>query len=97
MNGHEKFNFPAFFAAAKQLRSEGYIVFSPAENDLLLYGQDFLDHPERASYKICMEDDTRWICRYADAIALLPGWENSKGVKVEKALAECLGLEIIYL
>ena len=30
-------------------------------------------------------------------IALLEGWEESKGAKMEKAEAEKLGLEIMYL
>lgn len=97
MTGYKDFNFPAFHAAAALLRAQGHNVFSPAENDLVLYGEDFLEHPERASLRKCMEDDLRWICRYADAIALLPGWEKSTGVKVEKTLADAIGLEVIYI
>lgn len=97
MSGYEDYNFPAFNSASKFLRSKGDFVFSPAENDYLLYGKDFLDHPERASFAKCMEDDLRWICRYAEAIALLPGWERSTGVKVEKALSDALKLPAYVL
>lgn len=97
MSGYPNFNFSAFHAAAALLRHQGAFVFSPAENDLVLYGSDFLEHPERADFRKCMEDDLRWICRYADAIALLPGWEKSKGVGVEKTLADALNLEVIYI
>ena len=97
MSGCVDYNFPAFNKYAAQLRAEGHFVFSPAENDYLLYGNDFLDHPERASFAKCMEDDLRWICRYAEAIALLPGWEKSTGVRVEKVLADALKLEVIIL
>ena len=97
MSGYVDYNFPAFNTAANKLRADGHYVFSPAENDYLLYGNDFLDHPETASYRKCLEDDLRWICRYAEVIALLPGWEKSAGVKAEKALADCLKLEVIVL
>ena len=44
-----------------------------------------------------LADDCEYICRNATAIALLPGWENSKGARAEHALAVALGLECIYL
>jgi hypothetical protein len=97
MSGYENFNFPAFHEAAAKLRAKGYYVFSPAENDLILYGTDFLKHPERADFRKCMEDDLRWICRYANAIAYLPGWEKSRGVSVEKSLADALDLEVVSI
>lgn len=97
MTGYEDYNFPAFHRYAAYLRSLGATVFSPAENDLILYGSDFLEHPERAEFRKCMEDDLRWICRYADAIAVMPGYEKSKGVNVELTLARAIGLEEIHL
>lgn len=95
MTGLPNFNFPAFMKAAEELRAQGYIVFNPAENDLLRYGQDFLEHSERFDPRKTFGDDTRWICEYADIIALLPGWENSTGVKAELALAKALHLAVI--
>ena len=86
------YNFPAFDFAAEKLREEGYTVFSPADNDRETDNQG-------ASFDIrrALRDDTRWICLYADAVALLPGWENSKGAKAEIALAEALGLTVVVL
>ena len=97
MSGYKEFNFPAFDKATRELRAQGYTVFNPAENDRLRYGEDFLAHPEKFNPRQTMADDCRWICNFADAIALLPGWEKSKGVSIEKALADYLKLEVIYI
>lgn len=97
MNGYKDYNFDAFIIAARELREKGYAVFSPAENDFILYGNDFLQHPERFNPRESMADDLYWISKYADAIALLPGWEKSRGTNVELTTAKYLGLEIIEL
>ncbi|WP_159585899.1 DUF4406 domain-containing protein [Chelativorans xinjiangense] len=86
MRGHDDLNYPAFNAAAEQLRATGYFVFNPAESS-----------PLNAGIRECFAIDVAWICAHADAIAMLPGWENSKGAKAELALSEALGHEVIYL
>jgi hypothetical protein len=106
MRGYKDFNFPAFHAAATKLREAGNTVFNPAERDERKHGKGTLTSPtgnlktiERKGFSLrdALEADTRWICRNAEAVALLPDWEKSKGAKAEKALAEALGLEVIYL
>lgn len=107
MRGYPQFNFPAFHAAAKTLREQGHYVFSPAEKDEEVHGADFSKQFDTGnledatakgfSLRRALGDDTAWICAEADAIALLPGWERSKGALAEKALIEALGLEVIYL
>ena len=108
MRGIPQFNFPAFYEAARELRAAGHEVFNPAEKDDDIYGTDMAksnatgnEHvaAEKHGFDIrrTMEIDCTWICRNADAIALLPGWENSRGVKAEKALAEAIGIEVMYL
>ena len=37
--------------------------------------------------------DLAWICAEADAVAMLPGWETSRGATAERATAIALGLE----
>lgn len=102
------FNFPAFFAAASTLRKQGYEVFNPAENDVKNHGEAAYINNHTGSLaqaasdfgfslREALRDDTTWICINADAIAMLPGWENSKGATAEKALAEALSLKVIYL
>jgi len=109
MRGIPEFNFPAFNAAAAALRAVGHVVFNPAERDIERHngvdvskgnatGDEEIAAKEHGfSLRDALADDTRWICKEADAIALLPGWGASKGAKAELALAEALGLEIILL
>jgi hypothetical protein len=108
MRGIPKFNFPAFMSAARKLRKQGYVVFNPAEHDKETYGADISQDNATGDEKIAVKQhgfnlrvslhaDLTFICLNADAIALLPGWENSKGANAEIATARALGLEIIYL
>ncbi|MCY1708374.1 DUF4406 domain-containing protein [Pannonibacter sp. SL95] len=108
MTGVPFFNFPAFYKAAEALRSAGHEVFNPAERDNERHGTDISTGnvsgcPKQAeaehglTLRQCLRDDTAYICEHATTIALLPGWENSKGCKAEHALAAALGLEFIYL
>ena len=98
MRGYPNFNFPAFDAAARRLRAVGHEVFSPAERDRDKYGDIFQtetgDESEVHEFSLreALAADTAWITRHADAVALLPGWERSKGAQAEAALALALGL-----
>jgi hypothetical protein len=94
MRGIPQCNFPAFHAAAAKLRAEGHEVFSPAERDIAIYGGNQPPRGQRQG----LAEDLDWICRHADAVALLPGWSPSKGgVNAERAIALALGLEVIQL
>lgn len=104
MRGYPNFNFPAFMAAAKQLRDLGHEVFNPAEKDIEKYGVEVADSStgdlkdaEKAGFNLreAMAQDLGYICLEADSIALLPGWEKSKGATAEHAAALALGLKVI--
>jgi hypothetical protein len=108
MRGIPEFNFPAFYAAAAGLRAQGHFVFSPAERDNERHGTDISKGNATGDEKVAAEqhgfnlrealyEDMKFICLEADAIALLPGWENSKGANAELATAKALGLEVIEL
>lgn len=111
MRGYKDFNFPAFFEAAHKLRADGHSVFNPAERDVTEFGADKLKtetgDEQEVARKLGMEGlsltrkvflhDTHYICTEADAIALMPGWEKSKGAIAEKSLAEAIGLEVFLL
>lgn len=102
------FNFPAFHTAAAKLRAEGHEVFNPADRDNERHGTDISEGngegcPLKAakehgfSRRVALAEDLDWICRHADAIAFLPGWENSSGARAERATAIALGLQEIVL
>jgi hypothetical protein len=108
MRGIPEFNFPAFHAAAAKLRAEGWEVFNPAEKDNERHGTDISKGNVTGDEDIAAKQhgfnlrealgiDLAYICGKADAIALLPGWETSKGANAERATAVALGLEIIML
>lgn len=106
MRGIPDFNFPAFHAAAANLRAAGHHVFNPAERDEAAHGKDVSKSPtgdladvkaSGFSLRDALHADTTFICLEGEGIALLPGWERSKGALAEKALAEALGLEVMYL
>lgn len=88
-----QFNFPAFDAARDRLIAAGHGVFSPADMDRSA-GVDPLSDVV-PNLKDCMRRDVNAILDYCDTIALLPGWERSKGCAVEVALGIFLGLKFI--
>ncbi len=103
------FNFYAFCKAEEMLRSTGYkTVFNPVRFDVAVYGLGmFMDNPTgdpvraREDYGFDIRQtaaaDLAFIASHAHSIALLDGWENSRGALAEKAVADWLQLEIIYL
>jgi hypothetical protein len=108
MRGIVEFNFPAFNAAAEKLRAEGHTVFNPAERDIERHGVDISKGNATGDValaaaqhgfdlRVALGEDLAWICKEADAVALLPGWIDSKGARAEFATAHDLGLEVIFL
>jgi hypothetical protein len=79
MRGRPDLNRPAFAYAAAELRASGFVVFNPGEQP---------DNEIRANLAV----DMAWICAHADAVALLSGWQESKGAMAEASLGFALGI-----
>lgn len=106
MTGIPFFNYPAFDAAATELRAAGHEVFNPAEHDKVMFGKDISNATGSAEQaaaehgfdrRAALKADLSWICDHACTIALLPGWASSSGARAEKALADALGLDVMQL
>ena len=108
MTGYPEFNFPAFHEYAAKLRAEGHEVFSPAERDNERHGVDISKGNPTGDPKLAKEqhgfnlrealrEDLAWICANAEIVAMMPGWEKSKGATAEHATAVALGLGVRFL
>jgi len=84
MTGIADNNFPEFHKWAETLRSTGYEVVSPAEIQ------------EAGTWELCLRADLRELCT-CDGIALMPGWEKSKGANLELHVAHRLGMHVMHL
>jgi hypothetical protein len=104
MRGRKFLNFHAFDKARDLLESYGFRPISPADMDRQ-NGFDATELPEDSDWcdmsKLGFSIDEAiardvGALQWCDAIYLLSGWQNSKGAKAEKALAEWKGLAILY-
>lgn len=88
MSNMPAFNVPAFHAAAALLRAQGLEVVNPAEMD-----ESDAAPKEWADY---LRRDIKQMME-CDGIAMLPGWEDSRGARLESHIAHALGFEVIYI
>ena len=90
-------NFPAFDAARDRLFIQGWDVISPADLDReagfdpVINGYDFASEE---FMKKARKRDIAAIEDRADALCLLPGWENSDGARGELWYANWKGIPI---
>lgn len=84
MSGIAGNNFPAFRQWAALLRADGFDVVSPAEIQ------------DSGSWELCLRADLRELCT-CEGIALMPGWESSKGANLELHVAHRLGMKVLHL
>lgn len=99
MRGHKLYNFPAFFKAAIELRRQGHQVVNPAEVDMALGLNPGIptDDPNQIPFNIeeILRNDFEEVLK-ADAIVLLPGWEDSSGARDEHHIALRTGRKVLF-
>lgn len=81
MSGMPELNFPAFHAESARLRALGFEVTNPAE----------INADPASGWLACMRADIPELV-LCDGVALLPGWQKSRGASIEERLARDLGL-----
>ena len=85
MTGYPDFNYPAFHERSAAWREAGWTVLCSAEN---------FDGSQTESYAAYMRKDIEDLLNVS-AIAMLNGWEKSKGANLELSIARVLGLTIL--
>lgn len=92
MTGLPKFNYPFFFRVAAAMRNAGWTVTSPAEMDtpgkleLVLASEDGkLDGMEHlvGTWADFLSEDVKLIADKIDGLVFLPGWQKSRGARLE--------------
>jgi hypothetical protein len=86
MTGLPHNNYPAFNREARRLRELGYWVENPAENPA----------PPRREWAEYMRMSLMQLTK-CDAVALLPGWEQSRGATLERHVATTLGIPVVLV
>jgi hypothetical protein len=84
MTGHPDYNYPAFNEAEQQLRAIGHEPLNPARRGIRpgwTYG-DYLRHAIRDVL-------------LADAIAVLPDWQSSRGARLETDIGHVIGIPVV--
>ncbi len=107
MRNRPFFNAYAFNDWAARLREQGHEVFNPVEEAIKKFGDIYSDNPDgdekqhKEKHGVNTKElfwmDLGYICTSAEAIALMPGWRESKGATAEHAVAIAIGLKVVEL
>jgi hypothetical protein len=95
MTGYEEFNRPAFNEAREHLQNIGFSVIVPGDDEEYTIR-------ERLAWKVTDTSRRAYMFRdflhvlTANYVAVLDGWEESKGSKAEVLVAQEIGLPVFY-
>lgn len=84
MSGMMDDNIPAFLDTANELRGLGYVVFCPCE----------MGTRDLATWEAYVARDTEKLIA-VDAVAVMPGWQHSRGALLEVFAARVYGKRVL--
>jgi hypothetical protein len=90
MTGLPGRNYALFNSETERLRRRGFRVLNPAEIDEMYQTRTMKAQP---SWEWYMRKGIGMVLR-ADGIAVLPGWESSKGASLEVHIGDTLNLPV---
>ena len=76
-------NFPLFHSTAASLRAAGHSVINPAELN-----------PDPGTWSECMRREIKALME-CDTVATLPGWQDSRGARLEVHIGKELGMKVV--
>lgn len=97
MSGVPYSNYPAFEAAAATLRANGFSVVSPAELDdpetraAAMSSPSGVGHTNGHTWGDFLSRDVKLVADEVNGVILLPGWEKSRGARLEAYVALLCG------
>jgi hypothetical protein len=105
MSNLPQFNVPAFLDARDKLEAKGYQVQLPADLDepeivaSLMLSVDGAHDPSKTgglTWGDCLALDVKLISDVVGGVAVIDGWENSRGARLETFVANLVGKPIVY-
>lgn len=100
MTGIKDLNFPLFNRAAAELRARGFEVANPAEINGGAAEQvavaAMTKEEQEEHWRACMRNDIPELLK-CQGIALLPGFEKSRGARLELHIAQQLGMKEMFM
>lgn len=100
-----QFNFPAFDAAAERLEARGYPPILPADMNEAEVRKAAMASPDGApgsgapdgrTWGDFLKEDVKLVADLVDGVAVLEGWERSRGARLETFCAALCDKPVVY-
>ena len=83
----------AFGEAEARMKDMGYRTCNPLKMHLCVW---LASHFGKHGYMACVFLQLCWIILTADGMLMLHGWHKSDGARLERALARCLQMPVMF-